>query len=183
MTRPQELRATGARRDERKAAPKRRKRNVAEWKAILADALERGLCASDIARERGVTTQAVSNRTKALGVTLQQKTKGRAFMSTHETQFHCPKEWGLTRQQSMLVAVLVDAEGDVSNDDLLEKISGPYTDPKIVAVVACKTRAKLKPFGVHIETIWGKGLYIAEADRLRLRAGAVYLEQSLERAA
>jgi hypothetical protein len=34
------------------------------------------------------------------------------------------------------------------------------TDPKMVDVVICNLRKKLKPYGLTIQTLWGHGYYI-----------------------
>ena len=124
MTNTQELRAPRARRDERKDAPKRRKRDVAQWKAIIENAATRGLSASEVARERGVTSQAVTHWLRAFQVTLTQKFRGPNFVHTYKPKFRCPDAWGLTDQQAQLVAILVDADAAVTNARALELITG-----------------------------------------------------------
>lgn len=39
------------------------------------------------------------------------------------------------------------------------------TDPKMVDVVICKLRKKLKPLNIYIRTLWGKGYYLDEESR------------------
>jgi hypothetical protein len=39
------------------------------------------------------------------------------------------------------------------------------TDPKMVDVVICNLRKKLKPFGLTINTLWGRGYYLDPKDR------------------
>jgi hypothetical protein len=39
------------------------------------------------------------------------------------------------------------------------------TDPKMVDVVICKLRTKLKPKGIFIATLWGRGYYLTEESR------------------
>jgi DNA-binding winged helix-turn-helix (wHTH) protein len=39
------------------------------------------------------------------------------------------------------------------------------TDPKMVDVVICKLRKKLKPLGINIKTLWGRGYYLNEESR------------------
>lgn len=177
MTRPQELRATGARRDERKAAPKRRKRDVAQWKAIIENAATRGLSASEVARERGVTSQAVRHWLRAFQVTLTQKYRGPNFVHTYKPKFRCPAAWGLTDQQAQIVAILVD-DGEVSNAVALERITSEETDDKILDVVLCHTRKKLARFNINLHRRWGKGIFLDPVQRKRLRAGAVTLKPS-----
>lgn len=177
MTNTQELRAPRARRDERKDAPKRRKRDVAQWRAIIDNAAERGLSASEVARERGVTSQAVTHWLRTFQVTLTQKFRGPNFVHTYKPKFRCPDAWGLTDQQAQLVAILVD-DGEVSNAVALERITSEETDDKILDVVLCNTRKKLKRFNVNIHRHWGRGLFLDPVQRKRLRAGAVTLKPS-----
>lgn len=42
------------------------------------------------------------------------------------------------------------------------------TDPKMVDVVICNLRKKLKPFGLTIHTLWGRGYYFDEKDRQKI---------------
>ena len=177
MTQPQELRAQRARRDERKAAPKRRKRDVAQWRAIIENAAERGLSASEVARERGVTSQAVTHWLRTFQVALTQKFRGPNFVHTYKPTFRCPAAWGLTDQQAQLVAILVD-EGEVSNASALERITSESTDDKILDVVLCHTRKKLARFNINLHRRWGKGIFLDPVQRKRLRAGAVTLKPS-----
>lgn len=39
------------------------------------------------------------------------------------------------------------------------------TEPKIVQVYICKMRPKLAPFGIKIETIWGRGYVLTKSSR------------------
>ena len=177
MTRPQELRASGARRDESKASPKRRKRDVAQWKAIIENAATRGLSASEVARERGVTSQTVKRWLRTFQVTLTQKFRGPNFVHTYKPTFRCPAAWGLTDQQAQLVAILVD-DGEVSNAVALERITSEETDDQILDVVLCQTRKKLARFNINLHRRWGKGIFLDPVQRKRLRAGAVTLKPS-----
>lgn len=177
MTNTQELRAPRARRDERKDAPKRRKRDVAQWRAIIDNAAERGLSASEVARERGVTSQAVTHWLRTFQVTLTQKYRGPNFVHTYKPTFRCPAAWGLTDQQAQLVAILVD-DGEVSNTLALERITSEETDDKILDVVLCHARKKLARFNINLHRRWGKGIFLDPVQRKRLRAGAVTLKPS-----
>lgn len=51
------------------------------------------------------------------------------------------------------------------------------TDPKIVDVVICKLRKKLRPHNINVETMWGIGYMISPTDRdrsVQLLTGASY---------
>lgn len=180
MTHPQELRASRARRDERKAAPKRRTRNVAarDWNEVLMDAYARDLSAGELAAELGVTSQAVSNQCTRLGVSLTAKHQGPQFTHWHKPKFRCPEAWGLTDQQAQLVAILVDADGEIANARALALITDNDREPKILDVVLCNARRKLRRFNVNIHRHWGRGLFLDPVQRARLRAGAVTLKPS-----
>jgi hypothetical protein len=41
-------------------------------------------------------------------------------------------------------------------------------DPKIIDVIMCKLRARLKPYGIHIGTMWGRGFIIDEINHKKL---------------
>lgn len=47
---------------------------------------------------------------------------------------------------------------------------GDEVDVKIVDVMLCKLRKKLKPLGVEIGTEWGEGYFINDANKAKLRA-------------
>jgi hypothetical protein len=51
------------------------------------------------------------------------------------------------------------------------------TDPKMVDVVICNLRKKLKPYGLRIETLWGHGYYIDAAGR---KAALSLVEQEVQ---
>lgn len=133
--------------------------------SVLASASARGLSTGELASELGVTSQAVSNQ-------------GPHFFHPYKPKFRCPEAWGLTPQQGQLVAILVDADGEVSNAVLLERITHQERAPKILDVVVCITRKKLKRFNIKIHRHWGKGLFLDPVQRKRLRAGAVTLKPS-----
>ena len=181
MTHTQELRASGARRDEPEDAHGRRTRNVArrDWESILASASARGLSTGELASELGLTSQSVSNQCSRLGVELIHKHRGPHFDHWHRPKFRCPDAWGLTRQQAQLVAILVDADGEVSNQTALDLITNPdERDSNILDVVLCHARKKLKRFNINIHRHWGRGLLLDPVQRKRLRAGAGTLKPS-----
>lgn len=67
----------------------------------------------------------------------------------------------LTRQEAALFEQLVAAGGAVLSKDRL--LSGLYLveadepDIKIIDVFVCRLRRKLRPLGVEIGTVWGRG--------------------------
>jgi hypothetical protein len=42
------------------------------------------------------------------------------------------------------------------------------TNPKMVDVMVCNLRKKLKPFALTINTLWGRGYYLDAQDRQRV---------------
>jgi hypothetical protein len=150
-----------------------------DWRKIFADAKKRGLANCDLATELGVSPAAVTRQAAKHGVCLSRKPgSGRRFKNAHVPKFRCPEEWGLTPQQAQLVAVLVDADGDVSPVRLYDLVIGADRNPQAVDVVLCRARKKLEPFGIHIDRYYGKGAFIDPLQRARLRAGAVTLKPS-----
>lgn len=51
------------------------------------------------------------------------------------------------------------------------------TDPKMVDVIICNLRKKLKPYGLIIQTLWGHGYYISSEGR---RAALALIEQEVQ---
>lgn len=49
------------------------------------------------------------------------------------------------------------------------RADGEAAGPKIVDVIACKLRRKLKPYDINISTQWGQGYYLAATDKVRAR--------------
>ena len=51
----------------------------------------------------------------------------------------------------------------------MTRMSQPYdyapTDPKMVDVIICKLRKRLKPHNVEIKTLWGRGYFIDRDNR------------------
>lgn len=86
-----------------------------------------------------------------------------------------PMEWRLTVQEARVFGVLVNRE--LATKEAI--MSGLYIDrgvdeaeQKIVDVFICKIRKKLKPFGVRIETVWGRGYRLGPAERALYRKAA-----------
>lgn len=80
-----------------------------------------------------------------------------------------PVEWLLTPQEARLLGALIKRE-HCTKDQLMmalygDRHSGEEAEPKIVDVVICKTRRKLKPFNIAIKTHWGHGYFIPPEQR------------------
>lgn len=92
-----------------------------------------------------------------------------------------PFEWGLTGAEMRLFGglmartVLTKAAAMAV---LYRDFGRDEAEPKIVDVLVCKARKKLKPFGIAIETVWGQGYRLsaeskAEAQIQIERAGVM----------
>jgi len=90
----------------------------------------------------------------------------------------CIRLFKITGLQAAMLSVLI-RRPEVTKDVLhqvIEQRRGQHkeqTDPKMVDVVICHLRKKMKPFDIEIRTIWAKG-YCMEAD---MRAKALQLVQ------
>lgn len=77
-----------------------------------------------------------------------------------------PIEIGLTKTEARIVATLFKQKGEVVTKEQLfytlcyDKLEQP--EIKIVDVMVCKTRKKLEPYGLRIETVWSRG-YLLDA--------------------
>lgn len=82
---------------------------------------------------------------------------------------HFPVEWELTKLETRWLATLYARSGVVTRDMLLTAIyqERSLPDLKILNVVACKVRRKVAPFGVEIETVWGRGYRLADPEKAK----------------
>lgn len=82
-------------------------------------------------------------------------------------------EWGLTPHEAKVFACLAARE-QASKEMIMSALYGARGDDvvqiKIVDVFVCKMRKKLKPFGIEISTLWGKGYTLVDRKRF-LRGG------------
>lgn len=88
-------------------------------------------------------------------------------------QFAVPVEWALTGKEALMFAALV-ARGEASKQALMDalysdKPDGDEPEIKIVDVFICKLRKKLRPYGIEIQTIWGRGYALPDEVRARFR--------------
>lgn len=87
----------------------------------------------------------------------------------------------LTPNESKIAGFLA-ARGRVSKAQLFHHLFGhrladDQPEPKIIDVFICKVRAKLKPHGIEIKTIWGSGYEMTPGNVAKLRAlQAPYIE-------
>jgi DNA-binding response OmpR family regulator len=87
--------------------------------------------------------------------------------------FRIPPEWRLTRQEVTLFGALI-ASGDavLTRAAMMSALYGSddWATPKIVDVLMCKMRAKLKPHDIQVETVWGRGFRLSRQVRDRISA-------------
>lgn len=99
-------------------------------------------------------------------------------MSDDDLVFHCMKVFKVTRLQASVLIVLIKREKadketlhsaiELRRRSRQNKPSNmDETDPKMVDVVICNLRKRLKPFDVFIKTLWGTGYYIEHPYRVR----------------
>lgn len=50
------------------------------------------------------------------------------------------------------------------------QLASEETDPKMIDVVICHIRKKLRPFNIELKTVWGQGYTVAAAERDRVLA-------------
>ena len=85
--------------------------------------------------------------------------------------WQCPLEFSLTPSEQQILQALMSRE-EASKDFLLLSTAeaGREKDAaiKIVDGHICHIRRKLKPFGVEIETLWGRGYRLPPASKTRL---------------
>lgn len=83
-----------------------------------------------------------------------------------------PLEWGLTQNEARLFGALLERElltKDAAMAALYRDRGEDEPEVKIVDVFVCKTRKKLKPFGIEIGTRWGVGYFMAPAHKAEAR--------------
>lgn len=91
-----------------------------------------------------------------------------------------PPEWSLTASEARVFAHLTTRD-ECSKDSIMAAMYSNRVDAgpeiKIVDVFICKLRKKLRPFGVSITTLWGRG-YALE-DRARFNSPKAGLSWNL----
>ena len=86
--------------------------------------------------------------------------------------FMTPMEWRLTGSEMRVFGVLMAREmatKDAIMAALYRDSCRDEAEIKIVDVFICKIRAKLRPFDVPIETIWGHGYRLTSDAKTRVR--------------
>jgi two-component system cell cycle response regulator CtrA len=78
---------------------------------------------------------------------------------------------GLTRLEEAMLGAIYAANHTVTRDRVFDLLFGLHDDPpepKIMDVAMSHLRRKLRPLGVHITTVWGRGWYLAPAERAKI---------------
>lgn len=87
-----------------------------------------------------------------------------------ELVYNCVRMFKVTKLQAALLAVMLQ-RAEVTKETMhqvIEACRNPLkeeTNPKMVDVVICHLRKRLKPFGLVIHTLWARGYYIEPSQR------------------
>lgn len=106
----------------------------------------------------------------------QHAPQAAAALDDNDMLIGCQRALRLTRlEASFMVVFLKRNEADKTTLHAVNEQQRSYrgtrpnntepTDPKIVDVVICKMRKKLKEFGIQINTLWGAGYFISPEHR------------------
>lgn len=78
-----------------------------------------------------------------------------------------PREFGLTAKEGSIFLLLLGRESVASKEAIYLNLYGGLgeTEIKIVDVFICKLRAKVEPYGILIETVWGQGYVMPKSSR------------------
>ena len=102
-------------------------------------------------------------------------------MTEKETIFNCQRIFGLTHLHACFLSVLM-RRNEVSKDQLHAIIEGcrrqpqnRETDVKMVDVVLCHLRKRIKPFGLVVKTLHSSGYYMTP--EMRKRTQDILLER------
>lgn len=88
-------------------------------------------------------------------------------------RFEAPVVMGLTGAESRLLGVLMKRDLVTKDAAMTALYVDRANDPphdKIIDVFICKMRRKLDPYGVRIETLWGRGYRLPAKSREALVA-------------
>ena len=82
--------------------------------------------------------------------------------------FACRMAFGMTVSEATILQCLMQLQA-CTRSHLLDVVS-PEAKPEIIDVFICKIRAKLKPFDIAIQTIWGQGYLLPEKSKRQVLA-------------
>ncbi len=86
--------------------------------------------------------------------------------------FEVHPHYKLTKTEEALLGMFANSTGVLTKERVLTAIWGMSEDPpnpKIVDVLICKIRKKLKPFGVEIDTYWARGWHMTPENREKVK--------------
>jgi DNA-binding response OmpR family regulator len=86
-----------------------------------------------------------------------------------------PIEWGLTATEEKVLRCLIArnlASKEAIHYALYGSVGDEGAEPKIIDVFICKVRPKLLPFGIEIETQWGRGYQLTAASRDAIKSAS-----------
>lgn len=85
--------------------------------------------------------------------------------------------FGLTPSEALILATLYTRSPNVAHKEhIWSALYGDKIDadrpsgPKIIDVLVCKIRFKLRPFGLRFETSWGRGWFLTPAQKAEIDA-------------
>ncbi len=89
-----------------------------------------------------------------------------------------PRLWGLTQREAEVLGILLRRQV-MTHAQLFEAVWGGDSDRdlKIVEVVVCKLRAKLRPHGIAIRTEYGVGYFVPPGSKAAARTQLAAYEQ------
>jgi DNA-binding winged helix-turn-helix (wHTH) protein len=92
-----------------------------------------------------------------------------------------PRMWGLTGREADVLGILLRRQV-MTHAQLFEAIWGGDSDcsVKIVEVMVCKLRAKLRPHGIAIRTEHGVGYFVPSDSKAKARAQIAAHERECE---
>lgn len=88
-------------------------------------------------------------------------------------RFETHPRYRLTNAEQTLLGILLACKHVASKEHIYTLMYGMYLDPpelKILDVYICKLRNKLRPLGVNITTVWGRGWFLDTEDRAKVEA-------------
>jgi two-component system cell cycle response regulator CtrA len=120
--------------------------------------------------EGAVETKALRSRIDTLEEENERLTQKLSVATIHEKEEAVvyPLSLRLTSQQGTILSVLIKREW--ASSGALHSIlrTRAQDDGNLVGMQICKLRKKLRPLGVEIETMWGRGYRISPEHKRRL---------------
>lgn len=84
-----------------------------------------------------------------------------------------PLDWGFTNSERAIMTSLMRHDfadkGNLYFSLYGHKSEDEQAEPKTIDVFVCRIRKRLKPLGLNIQTVWGKGYFISTEDKEAIR--------------